>query len=123
MTNSLNTMCNLITNGTPISEAMKQVYKTRKVTIPFEDGVFDVPVPSLKLSNRSTNALMRNGLKTLEAAIHCLDKNTWSSIKGLGKESAMEVFDKIIDVAWDNMDLDERTELLVQIDARNDAIV
>ena len=123
MTNSLNTMCNLITNGTPISKAMKQVYKTRKVTIPFNDGDFDIPVTSLKLSNRSTNALMRGGLKTLQETIDCLYKNTWSSIKGFGKESALEVFEKILDVAWDQMDLDKRTELLIQIDARNEAII
>jgi DNA-directed RNA polymerase alpha subunit len=116
-------MCNLITNGTPISKAMKQVYKTRKVIIPFEDNDFNIPVPSLKMSNRSTNALMRNGLTTLQEAIDCLDMNTWSSIKGFGKESALEVFEKILDVAWDQMDLDKKTELLVQIDARNEAII
>ena len=122
MTNSLNTMCNLIANGNPISKAIKQVYKTNKVSIPFNNGDFDIPVTSLNLSTRSTNTLMRNGLVTLQMVIDYIDKNSWKSIKTFGEKSASEVFEKILDVAWDNMSIYEKGEFLIQIETENEII-
>ncbi len=119
MTNSMNKMMNLINNGVSVSEAMKAVYKTRKVSIPFNDEDFNIFIVTLSLSTRTTNALMRANLPTLKDAIEHINKKGWNSIRSLGRTSATELYEKIVDIAWEFMNNVQRDDFLLDIDNRN----
>ena len=105
----------LVDGGVNIGHAIKEVCGTQKIFVPFSEKDFDVSIENLDLSRRSYNALKRERLETLNAAINHLSKNGWNSIKNFGKISATELFEKIIDVAWSNMDDAQRTDFLKTI--------
>ena len=113
--NQINQITRLVRNGVKISAILKEAYGNQKISIPFNDGDFDVPLANLDLSVRSYNALRRHGLVTLDDVIKEFDKHGWSVIKNFGRTSAMEVFEKIIDFAWDNMSDAEKTDFLISV--------
>ena len=69
MTTSMETLMNYLANGLSLSKAMKNVYKTRRISIPYNDGFWDMPITELDLSSRTKNALMRGKVNTLEKFI------------------------------------------------------
>lgn len=112
----INKITKLLEGGAKISHALKEVCGSEAIYIPFNDNDFDVPLQELKLSNRSYNSLRREGLNTLSDVVSHFDTKGWNSIKNFGKTSAYEVFGKIIDVAWDNMNDEQRARFLLSID-------
>jgi hypothetical protein len=48
-------------------------------------------------------------------------KNGWSNIRNLGRISAEEIYEKFLDVAWDKLDIYDRVEFLLRVDAENEA--
>lgn len=106
----------LLKNGTKISQALKEVCSSQKIYIPFNDGDFNILLEELGLSVRSYNALKRAKLNTLNDVIQNFDKSGWNSIKNLGKVSATEIFEKIIDVAWNSMDDAQKEEFLNSVE-------
>lgn len=120
MTNINRTM-ELMAKGLPISKALETVYRTRRVSFPFDNKNFNVHVEELSLSNRTYNALMRARLSKLDKIIDYIQTNGWNDIKNLGRKSATELYEKILDVAWEHMETEERAEFLLRVDAENDA--
>lgn len=114
--NNAEKITQLLKNGDKISHALKEVCGNQKIFIPFNDASFDVSLEELNLSMRSYNALKRGKLNTLNEVINHFDKNGWNSIRNFGKTSATEIFEKIIDVAWDNMNNTQREEFLMSIE-------
>lgn len=106
----------MLRSGVKISQALKEVCGSQKISIPFNDGDFDVYLEDLDLSVRSYNALKRHRLNTLNDVIQQFNKHGWNSIKNFGKTCATEVFEKIIDVAWGNMSNPQRAGFLMSID-------
>lgn len=116
---NINTVNNLIKNGLTITEALKEVYTTRKFSIAFNDSDFNIHISELGLGNRAENALLRAGFHTLMDAINHINENGWNSIKTFGKTSAIELYEKIIEVVWDGMNETERMNFLNIVDKQN----
>lgn len=105
--------------GKTLSEALKQVYVKRKVRIPYDEKNEDVPITSLKMSNRTTNALMRNNVRTMQEVIKFCKNHKITELKAFGVGSGIEVFETILDYYWDHMDNDKRTVFLIDTVERN----
>jgi DNA-directed RNA polymerase alpha subunit len=103
-----------------LSRALRHVYKKRKVAIPFDDNTFDVEVLKLDIHSRASNALMRSGLKTLNDVIEYAEDNHLGKVKNLGKVSAIEVMETMLDIAWSKMNEDEKVAFLIDIVERNE---
>ena len=113
--NNAEKITKLLRSGVKISHALKEVCGSQKISIPFNDRDFDVSLEELDLSVRSYNALKRYRLNTLNDVIKYFDERGWNSIKTFGKTSATEVFEKIIEVAWDKMTNDQKAGFLMSI--------
>lgn len=121
MTESMSRTLQLISTEMPISRVLKEIYKTRKVSIPYTEGSLNVPIAKLGFSNRVYYALMRMRFHVLEDVIDYMAENGWNSIKNLGRTSAEEIYEKFLDVAWDKLDIEQRAEFLLRVDAENEA--
>ena len=106
--------------GKKLSKALALVYTKRELVIPSDLSVLDVKIVDLKMSNRTTNALMRAKLTTIgEVATYC-EKNKLTDIKLFGKGSGVEMLEAILDYCWDCLTTSERTEFLLDIVERNE---
>ncbi len=121
MTN-INKTCELMAKGMTVSKALKEVYKTRKIQIPFNEDIYDVRVLNINLSNRTANALMRSRLTTLRDVINHVSKQGWNGIKNFGEAAAIETIEKMVDIAWEYLDTEERAEFLLRVDEANKPI-
>lgn len=108
-----------LAEGAKLSKALKDVYKVRNVHIPFNDKTFDVSVMELKMSTRTTNALMRAGHRTLGDAIKFCQRNKITDIANLGKQSGVELFETILDYSWEHMTKDAQVAFLIDTVERN----
>ena len=108
-----------LAEGKKLSEALTEVYSKRNVCIPFNEKTFDVSIMSLKLSARTTNALMRAGHRTLNDTIRFCQHNKITDIVNLGKQSGLELFEKILDYGWEHMDKDEQATFLIDLAEKN----
>ena len=108
-----------LAEGKKFSKALTEVYSKRSVCIPFNDKTFDTPIMGLKLSARTTNALMRAGHRTLKDTIDYCQHNKITNIVNLGKQSGVELFEKILDYSWEHMDTDSRIAFLIDIVEKN----
>lgn len=106
----------LLDNGVSISHALKTVCGNKKVCIPFDEEIFEVPLEELNLSTRSYNALKRDKINTLNDAVHRIKNQGWRDVKNLGVVSATEIFETIIEVAWKNMSAAQKRNFLISID-------
>ena len=105
--------------GKTLSEALKLVYVKRKVRIPYDEKKSDVPITSLKMSNRTTNALMRNDIRSIRDAVKFCSKQKITEAKTFGYGCGIELFETILDYYWDHMSNDERTVFLIDTVERN----
>lgn len=114
--NNIDKIIELLRSGVKISNALKEVYDNPKIYIPFNDEDFDISLEELNLSMRSCNALRRSNFNTLNDVINHFAEKGWNSIKNFGKTSATEVFEKIINVAWNKMNKFQKAEFLMNIE-------
>lgn len=105
--------------GATLSQALKSVYAVRQVCIPCNTDTFNVSIQALKMSCRTTNALLRSKLQTLKDVINYCKKNKITDVPTLGKTSGIELFETILDYCWNHMSTNERTEFLIDIVERN----
>lgn len=105
----------LLKNGTNIGRAIRKVCGSVPLSIPFNEEDFNVYLEDLDLSTRSRNALKREKFNTLYEVILHFNERGWNSIKNFGKTSATEVFEKIIDIAWNSMSSTQRANFLINI--------
>lgn len=110
---------NFVNSGLTINEALKEVYAVRRVSIPFNDVDFDIHISQLGLGTRANNSLLRAGFQTLMDAINHINENGWNSIKTFGKNCAVELYEKIVEVAWDGMTEEEKLEFLKNVDMKS----
>lgn len=106
-------------DGTKLSKALKLVYNKRHVYIPYNENIFNVSLMALGMTSRSTNALLRAGLRTLGDVISFCNKHKITEIANVGQSSGIEVFETILNYCWDHMDNDERTDFLIDTVKRN----
>lgn len=105
--------------GEKLSQALKSVYVVRHVCIPYDEDIFNVSLRTLKMSCRTTNALLRAGLRTLKDVISYCKQHKITEIPTLGKSSGIEVLETILDYCWSNMTTKERTDFLIDTVERN----
>lgn len=117
--NNITKVQNLVNSGLTINEALKEVYSTRRVSIPFNDADFDISIGQLNLGTRANNSLLRAGFKTLMDVINHINEKGWNSIKTFGKNCAVEVYEKIVEVAWDGMTEEEKITFLNNVDMKS----
>lgn len=106
--------------GKKLSKVLALVYDKRELVIPSDTSVLDVRIMDLKMTNRTTNALMRAKLTTIrEVAAYC-EKQKLTDVRLLGTGSGIELLETILDYCWDRMTSSERVELLLDIAERNE---
>lgn len=77
--------CGLIT-------AIKSIFGVgTKMHLPFSEAACDTEVTALELSVRSTNGLMRAGIKTVEQVIEAIQDDSLLRIRTLGCKSRAEI--------------------------------
>ena len=103
-----------------LSRALRHVYKKRSVAIPFNDKTFDIEVLKLDVHSRASNALVRSGLKTLNDVIEYAEDNNLGKVKNLGRVSAIEVMETMLDIAWSKLNEDEQVAFLIDVVKRNE---
>lgn len=106
--------------GAKLSKALKLVYNKRNICIPYGDDSFNVPIDSLGLSNRSTNALLRTKLNTIGDVIDFCQSHKITDIRNLGQGSGIEIFEAILDYSWDHMSEKERVAFLIDTVENNE---
>lgn len=105
--------------GAKLSKALKLVYNKRNVFIPYVEDNMDIDIRDLGMTSRSTNALLRNGIRTITDIIDFCTEQKITKVKNLGVSSGIEVFETILDYCWDHMNNDERTKFLIDTVERN----
>lgn len=120
---AMDLIVNKMANGAKLSNALKCVYSTRNVCIPYKEEYRDVLLIDFGLSNRSTNALLRARMRRLGDVIDFCSTSKITSITGVGKDSGTEIFETILDYCWDKMDGDERESFLIDTVERNSSYI
>ena len=108
-----------IAEGMKPSKALKLVYNKRSVNIPYDDKNSGVDLRDLKMTSRTTNALLRAGLRTIGDVVRFCCENKITQIKHLGISSGIETFETILDYCWEHMNNNERTQFLIDTIERN----
>ena len=80
-------------------------------------------VMNLGMTSRSTNALLRAGLRTIGDVIDFCNTNKITKIVNLGRSSGIEVFEAILDYCWNHMSHEERVSFLIDAVERNSGYV
>ena len=118
--NTMNEIVDRMIEGQTIAQALQSVYTTRNVCVPYDvDKINNVPVQSLKMSCRTTNALLRNRLRTLGDVINYCQQSKITDVPTLGKGSGIEIFETILNYCWAHMTKQEREEFLIDTVERN----
>jgi DNA-directed RNA polymerase alpha subunit len=121
MTATIDTIINELAKGVTISTALSTVYTKRKVTIPYKKQWFDIDVRDLGLDSRSSNALKRAHLDTLnDLMAYIEDDHKPIDIRNLGVGSGKKLMEKILDYAWTCMDDKEKAEFLIDAVVMNE---
>ena len=110
---------NKMAEGDTLSKALKRVYNKRNVLIPYKEGIYDVAITSLPMSNRTANSLMRGRLKTIGEVIEFCKHQRITEVANFGRNSGIELFETILDYSWDHMSQDERVSFLIDTVERN----
>jgi DNA-directed RNA polymerase alpha subunit len=103
----------------PLSQALKTVYVKRTVMIPFKENKLDVPIEKLNLQTRTINALKRTHLSTIADVVNYGATNGFRRIRNVGKNSIIELFESTLDWCWDHMDIEQKTQFLIDTVERN----
>lgn len=119
--NNIEKTMQLMANGMTISKALTKVYKTRNVQIPFRRYELKIPIEKVGFNNRSMNCFRKEGLQTVLDVIDYLNANNWNKIRNFGVGSALETFEKLLDIAWSKLNTEERAEFLLRVDEENEA--
>ena len=72
------------------------------------------------MTKRTTNALMRAHLTTVQDIIDYCQGSTIKDIKMLGQSSGVELLETILDICWDNMTEQQRVDFLIDTAERNE---
>lgn len=108
-----------IAEGKKLSEALKTVYVKRSVQIPNFDSMLDKDVRELKMSMRTTNALMRAKLDTIGKVAEFCNCQKITDAKSVGVSMGTELFETILDWCWRHMTTREKTAFLIDTVERN----
>jgi DNA-directed RNA polymerase alpha subunit len=117
--NTMDAIVNELAAGKKISEALSTVYNKRCVSIPCNDELLNTDIKSLHMSMRTTNALLRGGIKTIADVVEYCTKNKITTVKTFGTASGIELFETILNYMWNRMSKNERVDFLIDVVERN----
>ena len=117
--NVMDTIVNNLAVGKTISAALKAVYKTRNVAIPFDDKFKNISIDKLDISAPVRNTLKRAHLYTIGDIMKFGENIGIQEIRGMGTIKGIQMMESILNYAWDHMSVDERTEFLIDTVERN----
>lgn len=105
--------------GKKLSEALSEVYSKRNVAIPFTGEMFDVSILDLHMTARTSNALMRAKLHTLNDVVVYNQVKNIMRVRNFARSGCVELMETILDYCWDKMNNDEKVEFLIDVVERN----
>ena len=105
--------------GKKISKALETVYIKRNVAVTFKEDTLKVLIVNLGLSKRTSNALLRTKIFTLNDFIKFAEINKITDVKNFGINSGIEVLETILDICWDQMTETEKISFLIDTVERN----
>lgn len=111
--NTMDTIVTELANGKTISEALKTVYDKRTVQISFTDELFEVDIQGLGMSNRATNALLRNHIRTINDVINSNKVKPIKDWRGCGKDVCTEVLETILNYYWEHATTEQQVDFLI----------
>jgi DNA-directed RNA polymerase alpha subunit len=117
---TMDMIVSLLAQHKKISKALKHVYDKRHLIIPHNEKWYQIHVIDLGMTKRTTNALMRAHLTTLQDIIDYCQESTIKDIKALGQTSGVELLETILDVCWNNMTEQQRVDFLIDTVERNE---
>ena len=117
--NTLDLIVSKMARGKTLSKALREVYTTRNVVIPYEEEWLDCKLAFLKMSMRTTNALFRNKLTTIRDVVNFTATNKISDLVTFGRVSGIELFEAILDYCWKQMSQKSKDEFIIDVVIRN----
>lgn len=118
--NTMDIIANELVAGKKISEALKIVYNKRNVVIPCNDELLATDITKLHMSMRTTNSLLRGGIKTIADVANYCAKDKITTVRTFGTASGIELFETILNYMWDHMSKKERVDFLIDVVERNE---
>ena len=109
----------LLAQHKKISKTLRYVYDKRHVVLPHNEKWYQTRVTDLGMTTRTTNALMRAHLTTVQDVIDYCEQSTIKDIKMLGQASGIELLETILDICWNNMTEKQRVDFLIDTVERN----
>lgn len=120
----MNLIIKTLEEGKTIAQTIRLIFKNPSVAIPFSNNMLDTSVTELEISVRTHNALLRNHIYTISDVIEFNKRNGITKAKGLGKGSAIDLFESILNWCWTQMTNDEQMNFLIDtIERNNDKII
>jgi len=117
---TMNTIVDLVVSGKKISQALGDVYEKRCVVLPFMEDIMDDPIENLRMTGRTYNALMRAKMRNIGDVIRFSDGGDFSRIRNFGRLSGIELFESILNYCWARMDVEQKTNFLIDAVMRNE---
>ena len=117
--NTMELVVSKMQHGKTLSKALHEAYTTRNVQIPYEEEWLDCKLTSLKMSMRTTNALLRNKFETIRDVVEFTATNKISSLATFGRKSSIELFEAILDYCWKQMSQADKDRFLIDVVIRN----
>ena len=106
-------------HGETLSKAMRDVYTKRNVAIPYHEEWLECKLTDLKMSTRTTSALIRNKMETISDIVNYTKGHKVIDLRTFGRVSGIELFESILDYCWDNMSQAEKDKFLINTIDRN----
>ena len=117
--NTLDLIVSKMQHGKTLSKALHEVYTKRSVAIPYKEEWLDCKIISLKMSMRTTAALLRNKITTIGDVVKYTEEKKITTLQTFGRVSAIELFESILDYCWNHMSQAEKDRFLINTVERN----
>lgn len=117
--NTMDLIVSKMARGKTLSKALHEVYTKRSVAIPYHEEWMECQLTSLKMSMRTTQALLRNKMRTINDVVNYTKEHKITNLQTFGKVSAIELFSSILDYCWSNMSQKEKDRFLIDAVKRN----
>jgi hypothetical protein len=114
--NKIDKIINELSTGKPISEALKAVCEQRHIVLFIKEEHMNVDIAKVVNDTRTSNALKRSGLFTLQNVLEYVENgNKISELPYVGERAIRYLLERILDYNWDCMDNNERAEFLLKV--------
>lgn len=102
-----------------ISLILALYYPKHSVAIPLTTKICDMEIESLELSVRSYNCLKRAGVANVRELVSIIHSGEFMRIRNLGKKSRIEIQEKILDIGYRALNVEEKYDFINDVVERN----